>query len=121
MIDEALRNSIHDNPALAACMLAAMLPIEKPLFIPLGGPWFDAFERGAKTWEYRRHGPRWNVKTCRVGRHVVLSRGYGKQRRLAGVIVAFRLLPRHRAPKAARTIYPNARAIAAIKIRLDQT
>lgn len=62
---------------------------EKPLFIPLKAQHFDAFERGEKTTEYRLYGPRWNETTCRPGRHVVLSRGYGKQRRLLGKITAF--------------------------------
>lgn len=98
-----------------------VIEIEPPLFVPLAGPWFDAFDRGTKTWEYRRFGPRWNKQTCRVGRRVVLSRGYGKQRRRSGVIVGFRVLPCHRAPKAARAIYKTARSIAAIKIKLDPT
>jgi hypothetical protein len=62
---------------------------EKPLFIPLRSEFYDAFLTGAKTTEYRRRGLRWNAETCRVGRRVILSRGYGKAHRLAGVIVAF--------------------------------
>jgi hypothetical protein len=59
---------------------------EKPLFIPLKAEYYDAFEAGVKVCEYRRYGPRWNEKTCRPGRHVVLSRGYGKGHRLYGTI-----------------------------------
>lgn len=59
------------------------------LFIPLRGEYFDAFARGEKRTEYRRRGPRWNAETCAVGRRVVLSRGYGKARRLTGVITGF--------------------------------
>jgi hypothetical protein len=62
---------------------------EKPLFIPLKREFFEAFERGEKTEEYRPMGPRWNHETCRHGREVVLSLGYGKGRRLRGKIVAF--------------------------------
>jgi len=62
---------------------------ERPLFIPLKREFFEAFERGEKTTEYRKHGGPWNGKTCRVGREVVLSLGYGQQRRLRGVIVSF--------------------------------
>jgi hypothetical protein len=61
----------------------------KPLFIPLRADFFDAFARGEKTCEYRRRGPRWNASTCFVGRRVVLSRGYGKHRRLTGTITGF--------------------------------
>lgn len=61
----------------------------RPLFIPLRSEYFDAFARGEKNTEYRKHGQRWNAKTCAVGRRVVLSRGYGKQRRLTGTIAGF--------------------------------
>lgn len=60
--------------------------VEKPLFIPLKREWFMAFKNGIKTVERRKAGPRWNERTCRVGREVVLSLGYGKQNRLAGRI-----------------------------------
>lgn len=58
----------------------------KPLFIPLKAEFYDAFARGEKTTEYRLEGPRWNAKTCRVGRPVTLARGYGWPR-LFGFIV----------------------------------
>ncbi len=61
----------------------------KALFIPLKGEFFDAFEARTKNTEYRRYGPRWNEDTCRVGRRVVLSRGYGKQARLVGKVSGF--------------------------------
>ena len=62
---------------------------EKPLFIPLKREFFEAFERGEKTVEYRVLGPRWNAQTCRIGRPVVLSLGYGKARRLHGRVSWF--------------------------------
>jgi hypothetical protein len=61
-----------------------------PLFIPLKGVYYDAFEDGSKTEELRSYGPRWNEKTCAVGRSVVLSRGYGKAHRLSGKILRFK-------------------------------
>lgn len=61
----------------------------KPLFIPLKAEYFDAFENGTKNTEYRLRGPRWNAETCAIGREVILSRGYGKQRRLCGIITGF--------------------------------
>src|ERR1700747_256867 len=44
---------------------------------------------GTKDTEYRRHGSRWNEDVCQVGRSVVLSKGYGRSDRLAGVITGF--------------------------------
>jgi hypothetical protein len=60
-----------------------------PLFIPLKTKFFEAFNNGSKTTEYRLYGPRWNERTCPVGRPVVLSKGYSKAHRLSGVITAF--------------------------------
>lgn len=64
-------------------------PAEKALFIPLKTKWFEQFASGEKTSEIRKYGPRWNEHTCRVGRRVLLSKGYGKQARLSGVIWQF--------------------------------
>ena len=61
----------------------------KPLFLPLKAEYFDAFERGIKRLEYRRAGKRFNDRSCFIGRDVVLSRGYGKARRLTGRITSF--------------------------------
>jgi len=63
--------------------------MEKPLFIPLKTEFFRAFEDGSKSVEYRVYGPRWNERTCSVGRAVVLSHGYGKNERLQGVVSGF--------------------------------
>ena len=60
-----------------------------PLFIPLKRKYFEAFQRGEKTTEFRPLGPRWNERTCAIGRPVVLSLGYGKAHRLSGVIIGF--------------------------------
>ena len=62
---------------------------ERPLFVPLKTEFFAAFLDGSKTTEFRQYGPRWNENTCRPGRRVVLSRGYGKHHRLGGVVVGF--------------------------------
>ena len=67
--------------------------IEKPLFIPLKGEHYDAFERGDKTTEYRAYGPRWNEKTCHPYRWATLSRGYGKKNRMMGVIGKSEIAP----------------------------
>lgn len=65
------------------------MSVEKPLFIPLKRKFFERFESGEKDTEYRPYGPRWNERTCKMGRLVTLSLGYGKQRRLQGWIAGF--------------------------------
>jgi hypothetical protein len=74
-------------------LLRRMMPIsiDNPLFIPLKGEWFDRFESGDKSDEWRRLGARWNFINCRIGRRVVLSRGYSG-RRLGASIGAVRLV-----------------------------
>lgn len=62
---------------------------EKPLFIPLKTKYYRAFCDGLKTHEYRLYGARWNERTCRVGRRVIISNGYGKRDRRCGVITGF--------------------------------
>lgn len=62
----------------------------KALFIPLFTVHYNAFESGDKTEEYRPYGPRWNERTCAIGREVVLSCGYGKKRRMRGIVIGFR-------------------------------
>lgn len=59
------------------------------LFVPLKTQFFEAFKRGEKQTEFRRYGARWNEKTCRIGRRITLSKGYGKYARLAGTISSF--------------------------------
>lgn len=91
----------------------------KPLFIPLRREWFESFRVGIKDTEYRPLGPRWNPKTCIVGRPVVLSLGYGKAHRLAGRITEFwtseALTP------AFVSIYGYDRLMACIRIELSPT
>lgn len=88
----------------------------KPLFIPLKTAWFRQFEAGTKDIEYRAYGPRWNERTCRVGRKATVSHGYSGKR-MGKVVAAFEKLPAADAPEAARQIYPWATFIAAIKLR----
>lgn len=66
---------------------------EKPLFIPLCTAPYEAFECGGKRHELRLYGPRWNEKTCRIGREVLLSKGYGPKYRLRGAIRSFEHKP----------------------------
>lgn len=75
--------------ALAAGTKDADLDSRRPLFIPLKGEYYDQFECGEKDTEYRPYGQRWNERTCPPGREVVLSRGYGKARRLRGTVAHF--------------------------------
>ncbi len=92
--------------------------MKPPLFVPLCGRWFDAFASGQKTVEYRRPQGTWTAKNCTVGRAVVLSRGYGKQKRITGKIVSYALVPAASIGDAA-DIYPDAETLAAIGIALD--
>lgn len=92
---------------------------EKPLFIPLKAKYFDAFASGDKDTEWRNYGPRWNEATCREGRRVILSRGYGKQSRLAGVVVGFEKREGVETPARVIELLPSTRFYAAIKIKLD--
>lgn len=62
----------------------------KPLFVPLNTEYYNAFADGSKREELRRYGPRWNEKTCPVGRAVGLSKGYGKAHRMTGEIWKFK-------------------------------
>lgn len=68
---------------------AIVAPV-KPLFVPLNAKYYEAFKDGSKTEELRLYGPRWNEKTCFIGREIVLSRGYGKQNRMKGRIWKFK-------------------------------
>lgn len=93
---------------------------EKPLFIPLKREYFEAFERGEKTEEFRPLGPRWNARTCRIGRPVVLSLGYGKHQRLRGVVSSFRKDMNPHAMPGWTACYPLSCAPAAcIGIKLN--
>jgi len=93
--------------------------VDRPLFIPLKTEWFDAFERGTKNIEYRPYGPRWNERTCAIGRPVVLSHGYGKRRRLRGTVAAFNVVGPDASP-AIRKVYPTGDRFAAIGIEVER-
>lgn len=58
----------------------------KPLFIPLKTEYFNAFKDGTKDTEYRIYGDRWNFDTCVIGRPVIISKGYGTNERINGII-----------------------------------
>ncbi len=87
----------------------------KPLFIPLKTQWFRQFESGEKETEYRAYGPRWNERTCAIGRAAVLSHGYSGAR-LHRRVAGFKKLALIEAPAEARKIYPEALFIAAIHL-----
>lgn len=92
--------------------------VEKPLFIPLKREWFEAFERGEKTEEYRPAGVRWNHETCRIGRRVVLSFGYSG-RRLYGTVSNFDISRAICGMSFWRDIYGDKSPAACIEIKLD--
>lgn len=75
---------------------------ERPLFIPLKTEFYVAFKGGLKQFELRKYGSRWNEKTCRVGRAVTLSKGYGKKDRITRDVTAFEKKKVSQLPAAAQ-------------------
>ncbi len=97
-----------------------MMIMIKPLFIPLKAEFYNGFEAGLKDTEFRPYGPRWNERTCSPGREVVLSYGYGKQRRIHGVIIQFERSAEPTKTEAWRKCYGDKKGDAAcIRIKLD--
>ena len=93
----------------------------KPLFIPLKSEFYDAFANGTKDTEYRVYGPRWNERTCPIGREVVLSRGYGKARRLHGTVASFHVSAEIPQTPLWQDIYgPHHRYAACIQIAVQR-
>lgn len=92
---------------------------DRPLFIPLAGKWYDQFADGTKRVEYRPYGARWNELTCRTGRRVTLSRGYGKKHRLHGHVTGFSVTDWTRATEEFRQLFPFEVQAACIRIALD--
>lgn len=64
----------------------------KPAFLALKTPHYNDFKRGLKQNEYRLFGGRFTEKNFAPGREITLSRGYGKQDRLCGVITSFKVV-----------------------------
>ena len=62
----------------------------KDLFVPLKTEFFLGFADGSKSEELRLYGKRWNEETCKIGRGIILSKGYGKHARLQGKIWKFK-------------------------------
>lgn len=91
---------------------------QRPLFIPQLKEYFEAFERGEKTEEYRKYGPRWNETTCPAGREVILSCGYGKARRLNARIIGTEVIAGHLAPPAFVRIYGRRSRCIAIRLEI---
>ena len=83
-----------------------------PLFVPLRTEYFRAFERGEKRAEWRAYGPRWNERTCWVGRDVTLSLGYSGAR-ISARITGFDV---HRGADLGSTIYHGDTLVAVISL-----
>lgn len=92
--------------------------MEKALFVPLKTEHFESFAAGIKPEEFRPYGARWNERTCRPGRRVTLSHGYGTRRRLHGTVTGFRIVGADAHP-ALPGLYPGREQFAAIAISLD--
>lgn len=102
-------------------MTASSPEEEKNLFIPLKREFFEAFASGEKTHEYRVYGPRWNEKTCRIGRRVTLSLGYGKHRRLSGIVSSFSKNETPQSRPGWRECYGDDLALIAAEIGIEIT
>ncbi len=76
----------------------------KPLFIAVKTVYFEAIKTGKKTFEFRLYGPRWNEKSCQVGRKVTISKGYGKKHRLTAEIASFQKLHGSKIPVEHRKV-----------------
>lgn len=86
-------------------------------FLPLKDEFFQLFVQRKKPFEYRP--PRlWSLEKCRIGREIIISRGYGLSHRLRGRITSYRVMPRQSAPPAAQALYPNEERLAQIGIEV---
>ena len=90
----------------------------KPLFVPLKREYYEEFISGNKNVEYRKYGPGWNERTCQVGRPIVISLGYGKNRRSKGIIRSFEIINSATIPSAREVYGPVKIELAAIGIDL---
>lgn len=91
----------------------------KPLFIPLKTEYFEAFKAGTKDTEYRVRNERWNTEACRIGRRVILCKGYSGER-LTGTIIGchYDNIPA-RLPGWLECYGPGPGTAVCIKIQLD--
>ena len=95
--------------------------LDRPAILPdalriiLRYRFFDAFASGEKTLEWRRYNHRWNERVCRVGRQVVLLRGYNPHPILTGRIVAYATRP---SPESITSFAPGTRC-AVMSIAID--
>lgn len=83
------------------------------LFIPLKTRWFRAFAEGVKTIEYRAYGPRWNERTCAVGRDAIISHGYSGGR-IAARVLDFRKIDICDGPAEAQELFADHTHLAMI-------
>lgn len=93
----------------------------KPLFLPLVRWAFEAFCLGTKTTEYRPAHPSspWNERTCRPGREVILSLGYGRTFRRWAEVERFEVLAAPPDPVAWARVYGDRPGpVAAIHLRV---
>jgi hypothetical protein len=58
----------------------------KPFFMPLKTEYFEQFKNGTKSYELRKYSNRFCRAKFPIGRHVILSKGYGKKHRLIGTV-----------------------------------
>lgn len=99
----AFQGAVDASPEVAAAAKAVMFrkkpcwallnwPDDQPaIFVPQKRVHFADTKSGVKRFEYRKLGKIWNEKSCRVGRRIIFSNGYGIQNRLTGRITSFRI------------------------------
>jgi hypothetical protein len=92
----------------------------KPLFLPLKTEWFLKFQSGEKCWEYRAYGPRWNERTCTIGRSITISLGYTRKR-IAGTIAEFKVISSDQSPDFQRCCPCHIGLVAAFRIWFNET
>lgn len=105
-------------------MTATIIKLQmNPLFIPLKSEFYDSFCNGSKDTEFRMYGPRWNEKTCPIGRPVTISKGYGIRNRRSGIVVGFEVSLEPTKTEAWQKCYggkDSSGAAACIRIKLDE-
>lgn len=65
---------------------ARVMAERSPLFVPLAGAPWAAFNVGSKTVEVRQDAPRWGPKHVFEGRPVLLRRGYSTTDEIVGTV-----------------------------------
>lgn len=84
----------------------------KPLFVALKTKFYEQFKYGLKRYELRKLNSNFNAQTCKIGKAVILSKGYGNHERLGCYITSYKEVNGSDLPlnmqKSAREVYGTA-------------